>query len=279
MILKMKKPIKEIINRSFPILTNSEKKVAAFVLKNLENVIYYSITDLADKAGVGETTVLRFCRKIGLKGYQEFKLTIAQNIPEDNAKENSGSINLIQSILVNTTKALENTTTMINDEKLNNAIELLHHARSIHFFGVGTSGLTAQDAKSRLLRIGIISEAITDPHLQAMSAATLTSEDVILALSVSGSTRDTLESLEIAKKSGAKIIAITYYHRSPITQFADVVLPGGAMESPLEGGSLTAKISQLFVIDLLYTGLALMKKDKALEMKKKTAEAVVNKIY
>ncbi|NME06834.1 MurR/RpiR family transcriptional regulator [Psychrobacillus sp. BL-248-WT-3] len=273
-------PIIEIINSYYPSLTNSEQKVATFVQENLGKVIYYSVTDLADEAGVGETTVLRFCRKIGLKGYQEFKLTIAQNLSEgERDKDNSEASNFIQSIRGNTIKAIENTASMIIENDLEAAIELLNKARTISFFGVGTSGITALDAKSRLLRIGRPSEAITDSHLQAMSAATLTAEDVVVGLSISGSTRDTLEALEIAKMAGAKIIAITYYSRSPITQFADIVLLGGAKESPLEGGSLTAKISQLFIVDLLCTGLALQSKDKSLEMKQKTAKAVVNKIY
>ncbi|RDW20806.1 transcriptional regulator [Oceanobacillus chungangensis] len=270
----------EIINSYYPSLTNSEQKVASFVLANLDTVMYYSVTDLAEEAGVGETTVLRFCRKIGFKGYQEFKLTIAQNISEEEKeKVKSESTNLVQALCSNTVKAIENTASMINEQDLNAAIHLLNGARSIHFFGVGTSGITAQDAKSRLLRIGRSTEAIVDSHLQAMSAAALSKEDVVVGLSISGSTRDTLESLEIAKKAGAKIIAVTYYSRSPITQFADIVLLGGAKESPLEGGSLTAKISQLYVVDLLCTGLALLTKDKTLEMKNKTAKAVVNKIY
>ncbi|MFD2044538.1 MurR/RpiR family transcriptional regulator [Ornithinibacillus salinisoli] len=276
----MKKPITEIINSYFPSLTNSEQKVASFVLDNLEKVIFYSVTDLADEAAVGETTVLRFCRKIGLKGYQEFKLTIAQNLSEEK-KEKNGSepSNIIHSISSNSVYAIENTASMISEEDLNAALALLQEAHSLHIFGVGSSGITALDAKSRLLRIGIQASAITDSHLQAMSAATLSDQDVVIALSISGSTRDTIESVKIAKENGAKVIAITYYSRSPITQFADIVLVGGAKESPLEGGSLTAKISQLFVVDLLCTGLALLKKEKSLEMKNKTAKAVVSKIY
>ncbi|GGA79423.1 MurR/RpiR family transcriptional regulator [Ornithinibacillus halotolerans] len=276
----MSKPITEIINSYYPSLTNSEQKVATFVLNNLDQVIYYSVTDLADEAGVGETTVLRFCRKIGLKGYQEFKLTLAQNLSEGKKEQNgSESNNLIQSVQLNSVEAIENTAKMISEEDLNAAIELLSNAKFIHLFGVGTSGISAMDAQSRFLRIGVQSSAIIDSHLQAMTAATLSQGDVVIALSISGSTRDTIETVKIAKEKGAKVIAITYYSRSPITQFADVVLTGGTKESPLEGGSLAAKISQLFVIDLLCTGIALTHKERSLEMKNKTAQAVVSKIY
>ncbi|SDN48281.1 DNA-binding transcriptional regulator, MurR/RpiR family, contains HTH and SIS domains [Tenuibacillus multivorans] len=276
----MKTPVVEIIHSYYPSLTNSEKKVAEYVINHLDHVIYFSVTDLADEVGVGETTVLRFCRKIGLKGYQEFKLTIAQNISESPKHENVlSNSNLVQQIASNTIESVTNLASIINEEDLNRTIELIHEARSMHFFGVGSSGITALDAKSRLLRIGKHADAITDSHLQAMSAATLSEGDVVVGLSLSGSTRDTLESLKIAKENGATIIAITYYSRSPITQFADIVLLGGAKESPLEGGSLTAKISQLFVVDLICTGLALLEKEASLSMKNKTAEAVVNKIY
>lgn len=276
----MKKPITGVINSYFPSLTNSEQKVASFVQNNLDQVIYYSVTDLADEAGVGETTVLRFCRKIGLKGYQEFKLTLAQNLSDEKKEHNgSESNNLIQSVRINSVEAIENTASMISEEDLNVAVELLKNAKVIHIFGVGSSGISAMDAQSRFLRIGVKSNAITDSHHQAMTAATLVEKDVVIALSISGSTRDTIETVKIAKENGAKVIAITYYSRSPITQFADVVLTGGTKESPLEGGSLAAKISQLFVVDLLCTGIALAEKELSLEMKNKTAQAVVSKIY
>src|SRR5690625_1881779 len=177
----MKRPIVGLINSYYPSLTKSEKKVADYVLNNLNNVIYFSVTDLSYEAGVGETTVLRFCRKIGMKGYQEFKLTIAQNLSETEDNDKSESNNLIDTISNNTIKGLEETASMISKDDLNTAIEMIHQAKSIHFFGVGTSGVTALDAKSRFLRIGKQSDAIVDSHLQAMSAATLTKDDVVVA--------------------------------------------------------------------------------------------------
>lgn len=275
----MQKPIVGLINSYYPSLTNAEKKVADYVLNHLNNVIYYSVTDLSFKVGVGETTVLRFCRKIGMKGYQEFKLSIAQTLSGSDEHEESEANNFIDTIANNTIHGIKETASMINDEDVKIAIDMLNQAKSIHFFGVGTSGVTALDAQSRFLRIGKLTNAMTDSHLQSMAAASLSEEDVVIALSITGSTRDTLESIEVAKNSGAKIIAITYHTRSPITKFADVVLAGGAKESPLDGGSLIAKIAQLFVIDLLCTGLALMNEKQSHDMREKTAQAVVSKIY
>ncbi|SDZ77337.1 DNA-binding transcriptional regulator, MurR/RpiR family, contains HTH and SIS domains [Thalassobacillus cyri] len=267
-----------VIRSYYPSLTKSEQKVADTVLDDINSVLYCSVTDLADKSGVGETTALRFCRKLGFKGYQEFKLTLAKTLSNDN-KEEVVEEGVHHQIAKNTKAVIDETLEMVDEDLLNSCISVIHQAKQLRFYGVATSGLTALDAKNRLLRIGKASDAIIDPHIQSMDASTLGSGDVVVGISVSGSTKDTLDSLEIAKKNGATVIAITFYARSPITQVADYVLLSGGKESPLEGGSLAAKISQLFIIDLLCTGLALHDKEKALQMKEKTARSVINKIY
>ncbi|TCT21752.1 RpiR family transcriptional regulator [Melghiribacillus thermohalophilus] len=267
-----------VINSYYPSLTKSEQKVAEIVLEKMDQVMYFSVTDLADEADVGDTTVLRFCRKIGFKGYQEFKLAIAKDLgsPEENHETEEG---MIKSIALNNVKAIEETVALNSEDKLETALNMMEKANSILFFGVGTSGLTALDAKNRFLRIGKRTEAVIDSHIQAMTAATLDKDDIVVGISVSGSTMDTIDSLKLAKESGASVIAITYHARSPITKVADLVLLSGGKESPLEGGSLAAKISQLFIIDLLCTGIALRNKEQSLKYKELTARAVINKIY
>lgn len=274
----MKTPLVETINSIYPSLTKTEKKVADYVFNHLDTVIYISITDLAEEVGVGETTVIRYSKKMGFKGYQEFKLALAQSLSDESSQKNEAENN-IQKISQNIINTIDTTASMISETDLDKAVNFLKESKNIYFFGVGTSGITAQDAKSKLLRIGINSHAQSDSHFQAMTASTIKEDDVVVGISVSGSTRDTVEALRIAKENGAKTIAITYYQRSPITQYSDIVLHGGAKEFPLEGGALTAKISQLFTIDLLCTSLALHYKDSSLEMKQRTAQSVVDKKY
>jgi|SRR5690625_2448946 len=280
---------RELENRSieltiesyYPSLTKSEKKAADFILNKGDNILNYSITDFSEEAYVSESTILRFCRRIGLKGYQDFKLTLAKGLTESTKSTLQGETkahDYVDMISNNTIKAIQNMSLLMDRENLQKAVDYIDNAGSIYFFGVGTSGLTALDAKNRFIRIGKKVDAIIDPHIQAMIAATLSEKDVVIGISVSGSTQDTMDSLEIARENGATIIALTYYLRSPITNLSDVILPAGEKESPLEGGSLLAKISQLFVIDLLCTGLVMKNKDYSLRMKEKTADAVVNKI-
>jgi len=269
------------IESYYPSLTKSEKKVADFIIHKGDGILYYSITDFSEEAYVSESTILRFCRRIGMKGYQDFKLTLAKGLAETSDisnEQNDKETDYVDLISGNTIKAIQNMSVLVNREDLEDAVDLIYKAKSVYFFGVGTSGLTALDAKNRFIRVGKTVDGVMDPHIQAMIAATLTEDDVVVGISVSGSTQDTIDSLKIAGKNGAKIIALTYYLRSPITKLADIVLPAGEKESPLEGGSLAAKIAQLYMVDLLCTGMVMKNKDYYLRMNEKTADAVVNKI-
>src|SRR5699024_8269043 len=147
------------------------------------------------------------------------------------------------------------------------------------FFGVGSSGLAALQASHSFIRMGKKSEAKQDAHFQAIDASLLSEKDVAVGFSVSGSTKDTNESLKIAKEAGANIISITHNARSPITQISDVALLMSAWENPLQGSSLAAKMSQLAVIDILCLGVFLRMKEKAIEYREKTARAVSEKLY
>lgn len=272
--------IKTMINSYSDSFTKAELKVANVVNERTEEILYFSVTELAEAASVADATVLRFCRKIRFKGYQDFKLALAQDLSAQKqfSAEEAGPDDYISHFFQNIHYTIEECKNLITKEVLDEAITLISEAKSLYFFGVGTSGITALDAKSRLMRIGKRADAISDPHFQSMLAATLTEKDVVIGLSVSGSTKDIIDSLTFAKNNGAKIIAITNYAKSPITKIADLVLLTSGKELPLEGGSIFAKMSQLFIIDLICIGLGIQDEENTKRMKEKTAKAVINKI-
>ncbi|MFC4777066.1 MurR/RpiR family transcriptional regulator [Paenibacillus sp. GCM10023252] len=268
------------IESHYPTLTKSEQKVAGVVLQRTEEVIYFSVTDLADTAEVGDTTVLRFCRTIGFKSYQEFKLALAKEASrpsEDPARSRQSGF--VEQIYANSLQVIEKSRSLLDTETLHEVIHRFSEGKSIHFFGAGSSGVSALEAKARFLRIGRRVESGGDTHFQAMNAATLTEHDIAIGISVSGSTKDTIDCCQTAKSNGATVIAITNYARSPLAKLADYVLLTGGMEAPLEGGSLGAKISQLLLIDMICTGVALKDQEHSVTMKEKTARSVLNKIY
>lgn len=267
----------EIIMQTYSTrFTKSEIKIADYIKKHHESVMYMSITELSDLIGVGEATVLRFCRKIGYKGYQDFKLAIAKE--PDDAKEQLIGTSYVDVIHQTMIKSLNKTRYLVAEAELEKACSLIHEGVNVYTYGVGASGITAEEASSKFLRIGKPVHAIIDTHFQAINSATLSAGDIIIAITLSGSTIDLLDSIKIAKSKGCYVIAMTSYIKSPITKYADVVLLTSGRENPLDGGSLSAKISQLYVIDLLCMGVALKNMTRAEKMKKMTAEAVSNKL-
>ncbi len=269
--------------------TKSEKKVAEVVLKQPSQIIYSSITDLAEMVGVGDTTIIRFCRKLRFKGYQGFKMALAQEISASNGEssvvlseeiaDDDATDIVIQKLYHINTSALQETLSLLQQEQVLKAVELIRKSRRVHFYGVGSSGVTALDAKYKFMRIGLLVDCYMDGHMMAMDASLLTGEDVVIGISHSGSAKDTIQALCLAKEAGAKTICITHHARSPITRYADVILLTGSREGPLQGGALSTKIAQLFVLDILYTEVFRSNQVKYRENKKKSGDAIEEKLF
>jgi len=274
-----------LIRSHYPSLTPAEQRVADFILNDPGKVIYMSVTELAEKCDVGDGTVVRFAHDIGLSGYQELKLILSRDLSnsfeyvlEDVSPEDSLE-DIVRKITNRNLRAIADTTQLISIDSLNRAIEAIYKARRVEFYGVGASGFTALEAKYKFLRIGILCDALTDPHLQAMSASTLDSRDVAIGVSHSGATKDTVDSIKVAKNAGATTICITNFARSPITEFTDIVLLTASPEAPLASGAIRSIVSQLHVLDLLFTGVAMRLGEQALKYTEMTAQSVLNKLY
>ena len=275
-----------LINSRYNSFTNTEKKVADFILMNTKDVIYMSITDLAEACNVGESSVFRFCKTMSLKGYQEFKIVLAHSLALDGeAPQLSNKITmqdtleeLSSKILSSNVSALTETYNLINEEDLSKAVDCIIEANQVHFFGVGASLMTALEAKNKFMRITNKTECSLDSHLQVMAAALMTEKDVAVLISYSGSTKDTIEVAKTAKERGAKIISITRFAKSPLTNYSDITLLCGANEGPLQGGSLTAKISQLYLLDLLYFEYFKRTNEESIHNKELTVKSVIEKM-
>ncbi len=269
--------------------TKSEKKVAQVILEKTDEIIYSTITDLSDMANVGEATIIRFCRKLGFKGYQGFKMALAQEITMNQNSENilfnspievEDTIDVVaQKFYSVSEKALKETLLLLDYKTLEQVAGLVKKAKRVFFFGVGFSGITALEAKFKFMQIGLNSDAYTDNHLMAMVASTMTEEDVVIGISHSGSAIETVKGIKIAKDNGVKTVCITHHAKSPITKEAEYTLLNGSKEGPLQGGAIGTKIAQLFVIDLIYTQVVMLNEEKAIELKKKARDAVQGSLY
>ncbi len=255
-------------------LSKAEKKVADFFLNVNGDVIYNTLLEVSKETGVGEATVVRFCRRIGFTGFQDLKLAIAREYTEEVKNDNE---NFADTVAENMTRSITNTRLILNKDTLDKAVDAISKSHRLFFYGVGASGIAAGEAQSRFLRFGKIGNAVTDAHFQLMYSAVCTVGDVIVAISLSGYTKDILESVRLAKDNGAFIIVLTNHTLSPLASLANCLLLTAGKESLLDGGSFSAKIAQLYMLDLLCTGYAI-KEREAGQYQQKSAKAVIGMI-
>ncbi|MEC5423143.1 MurR/RpiR family transcriptional regulator [Virgibacillus sp. C22-A2] len=257
--------------------TKSEKKIYDYILANDQKVLYHSLTELSEASGAAEATVLRFFRKLGFKGFQDFKFLFAQEVSLEVVHDADETY--MEKIRKNMVQAIDNSYEIIDTETLEAAIAAIDHADDVVIFGIGSSGIAGMDMQNRLLRIGKQTSVITDSHFQVMRASSMNENSVVIAISMTGSTKDIIDSVQIAKEKNATVIALTNYIKSPLTKYADYILLSSAKESPWDSGSLVSKIGQLFIIDLVCTGLTMRNVKEAEKIKMEISENTAKKLY
>lgn len=276
------------IRAAYNQFTKAEKKVADYILQNPREVLFMSITDLADACRVGDTSVFRFCKTMELKGYQEFKMMLSLSLHEgldSDLDQFAGNISLddsfqdlAQKVYNTNVNALTETYSLLDSQTFMEAIDYFYESKRVCFYGVGASALTALKATNKFLRIEPKVYCVQDPHMQAMVASTMSPEEVAVIFSYSGATKDTIHVAKIAKNAGAKIVCITRFVKSPLTSYADSVLLCGANEGPLQGGSTSAEICQLFIIDLMYSEYYRRYFEPCSKNNEKTSASVLEKL-
>ncbi|HGZ7605369.1 TPA: MurR/RpiR family transcriptional regulator, partial [Streptococcus pneumoniae] len=253
------------------------EKIADYILVRDSEIVYETSSEIVSKVKVGEGTLNRFCKKIGYSGFQELKLKMTKDILELESQKMS-SDTFIDEIKNNYLSIVESTRKLIDGRQIELAIKLIREANQILIIGVGSSGNAAREFESSLLRIGIISKTVIDTHFQLMHTALLKDNDLIIAFSLSGSTKEVEETLLNAKRKNVKIISITNYSSRNIAKLSDCVLLTSKKESYLEGGSLMAKASQLFIIDVICTRLSLINYEDTICKKEEIASLLSNKV-
>ncbi len=275
----------DTISHAYYELTAAERKTADYVMKNRERTQYLSIGELAEESGVAEATVSRFCRRLGYKGYNAFKLAIANaGAP---ALRGPGSVSpvsesdeipeLARKLYASENEALLQTLSLLRPEALERAVQILRAARRVLCMGQGGSMVLASEAAHLFSICDGKYTPVSDSHMQVIASATLTPADAVLFFSYSGATRDMMETLGVARTQGAKIILITRFPRSPGAALADVVLQCGSNENPLQHGSVPARIAQLFLLDILFTRLSLLEPETCQENRQRIAAALADK--
>lgn len=264
------------IRGTYPALRPAEKRVAQVILSNPREAVHYSITQLAEKAEVSDATVVKFCKRLGYKGYQEFKIMLAQDVavkPQliHGEVEPGNDVQTIkEKIFQANIGALQETAQVLETEALERAVQALANAGEIHFYGVGASGIVALDAEQKFSRIGLRASAFLDTHLQIARAVHLREGDVAVCLSFSGETVEIVEALRAAKQAGALTIAITSFSGSTLAREADVLLLTSTQQNLFRSGAIASRLTQLSTIDVLFIAVALVDHERAQEAIEKT---------
>jgi len=268
-----------------PNLRPSEQKIASYILSHPEKVVYLSITELSQIVGVSDAAIVKFAQRIGYRGYQDLKINLAQELPQTSEPvygeiELDDSIGQVKDKLFHANiAALQDTQGILDDQAMESDIEEILGAPRIDFYGLGASGIVAQDAQHKFLRIGFNSNAYIDTHMQASMAALLKEGDVAVGISHSGQTKDIVSAMAIANAAGATTICITNYPASQIAQEAKIKLFTSSRETTLRSGAIASRIAQLSVIDVLYIGVVLRKYQAAMDCLEKTRKAVADKRF
>jgi RpiR family carbohydrate utilization transcriptional regulator len=278
-------PLLARINGALPSLSKAETKVARYLLDHSEELVHQTITEVAKEAGVAEATVLRFVRTFGFKGFQDLKIHLARELVpaiatiHEDLEENDPPAAILRKVFAGHIQALNDTLGIVDKEEFKRAVDALARAEKILIIGVGTSGPIAVDAFNKFFRLGLTCYCQTDSHLQVMMGALLSSSDVALAISHSGSTKDPIETLNACKEAGATTICITNNSLSPITRVADIKLFTASRETKFRHEALASRIAQTAIINGLYVALSFRDLERSIENTKKIENAIVIKQY
>ena len=275
--------IYEQIDQRYYELTAAERRAAEFVMRRRGDVQFLSIGEFAEQSGVAEATITRFCRRLGCTGYSAFKLALAnagvslRASLQGRGAEGDDLSDVARKLLSADADAMEKTLELLRPESLDRAVQILSRARKVLCMGLGGSMLMAAEAAHLFSTVSGKFIPVSDAHLQIIAAATLAPGDAVLYFSYSGATKDMEETLRVAKEQEALVILITRFPRAPGAALAALVLQCGSSESPLETGSVAARIAQLYLLDVLFARYCMQDPDGSAETRRRVAAALTDK--
>jgi len=261
----------------------AERQIADWINENPGKLISLSIVELAEQCGCSEATIVRFSKRLGLSGYQELKVSLAAekggSQVSTNITADDSPYQIYEKVCNDIYLSLEKTKKSLSSEALSLAAEKICMANKIVIFGLGNSASVAIDASHKFMRAGLNSTAYSDNHMQVIAASHLSENDVVIGISHSGSSKDIVDALKIAKEHGASTIAVTNNGKSPMLKHSDIVLSTSADETQYNILALNSRIVQLAIIDTLYFYVVYSRSAQALESIKETEHSLLSKKY
>lgn len=235
-----------------------EQKIADLLLSDPSSILPLSITEFSQKANCGNATLVRFSRRLGLNGYKELKIAVAQEMSTLSSEEEQISPSdtcyaMFTKRLRNVQTTLQQTRFALNPDSMNLAAKKIMNAKRIVIFGLGNSAAIAHDAQHKFLRVGLNASACSDNHLQMIIASHLNADCVAIGISHSGHSVDIIEALKVSHICNATTICLTRQGSSPITEVSDICLFTQSEETKHSILGMSSRIAQLTIFDAIYT--------------------------
>lgn len=249
-----------ILKESLHTMSTGELQIANFILDSPEKVMELNISDLAVQSGGSPAGIVRLCKRLNMKGYNELKLRIAMDLTREMDRKGLGNIKgdlspdqRQHAIVQNHINALKSIETVLDEEEIKKAAKTILSSRRIDIYGLGASAIVAQDFHQKLCRLGLNAFFVSDVHMQITSACSLTVKDTFLAISYSGETRELLKAAGQACDNGAASISLTRYGANSLEELCTTNLFTPMNESLIREAAMTSRIAQLTVVDILFS--------------------------
>lgn len=264
------------------ILSEAERKVAEYVFREPKKTLHYNVSELARQSGVSQAAVVRFCKRIGLGSFGNFKLRLARDvfsdsderfIPDLDLESKTSPERAIRSVIGFSRQELSLLGALLDPKVLEEASDAIIGASMTALFGVGASGLVANDFLQKLVRIGIPSFFTPDLDLQVTEAASLKPTDVAFVVSYSGENAGMIQAARQASARGAAVISLTMDSENTIRSIADIQLLVPVSERIYRHAAVTSRINQLTVVDILYSIIVSKNLDTSISAIERTMQA------
>lgn len=262
-------------------LSPSEKKVATYILENPHEVVGLSVAQLAELSQSSQAAIIRLCNRVDIKSFPELKVRIAVDLQENQTEdyqevEQTDTVeSIIRKVTNNNINSIRDSIKILNIASLERAIDAIVQAERVFFYGISTSGLIAQDAQIKFMRINKTAFAFPDVDLQRISAVVVSERDVVIGISYSGETEIVNKSLRIAKQNGATVIGISKLGPTTLNSIADISVNISAYQNELISGPTFSRITLFNTIDILYLGVATRTYQQSLNYLEKTRSAAL----
>lgn len=257
-------------------LTVSENEIAQYVIHNADSVVTSTITAIAKNTNTSEASINRFCKKIGFKGFNSFKVALAQDNFYRSMQESGAEIQagLVAAVSKDYQHMLVNTTAMLDEEQVLRAADAMRNAPHIFIFSLSYTGFVARELEFKLSMVGLYAKAVSEPANIRVYSGCVSKGDLVIVIAPTLLMRELYQAITICRERGATILSITSYDSPKLSTLVDFKFIISDRITTQNSVSVSNNLMFLYVTDVLYC--ALLESDKTLKQRRLNSDSILN---